>query len=63
MDSSAAVRCAASFESILVYPLLAPLCAGSSDAFGEYGGELMAETIARHDRTFSALLAAQLERR
>lgn len=63
MDSTAAQRVAAGFESMLLKELLAPLARGN-DALGDYGLGALARTLADRDANgFGALLARALERK
>jgi hypothetical protein len=50
------------FEAMLLAPLFAPMLARMG-SLGEYELDLLAEEVARCDRTgFAALIAARLER-
>lgn len=63
VDNVAARRAGEIFEAMLLAPVLRPLCAGAG-TLGDYELDLMANEIARCDRSgFAALVAARLEGR
>ena len=63
MDSDAGARVGATFEAMLLVPMLRPAF-GSDAALGDYGIDLLARQIAEHDRSgFADLIDAALEGR
>jgi hypothetical protein len=60
VDSVTARRAGELFETMLLAPILRPMIAGGG-TLGDYELDLLARDVARRDRTFAALIAAQLE--
>ena len=60
MDSVTARRAGELIEAMLLAPILRPMIAGAG-TLGDYELDLLARDVARHDSTFAALIAAQLE--
>jgi hypothetical protein len=61
MDSVVAERAGQMIEAMLLAPMLRPMVAGMS-VLGDYELDLLANEMARHDRTgFAHLIARRLE--
>jgi hypothetical protein len=62
VDSADSVRAGTAFEALLLAPMLRPMLP-ETDAFGEYGLDLLARDIAAHDpRGFAAVFAAEVDK-
>jgi hypothetical protein len=60
VDSVTARHAGELFEAMLLAPILRPMLAGAG-TLGDYELDLLARDVARRDRIFPALVAAQLE--